>query len=577
VLAGNTPQPVPPPAGVADGAPGTLFQAIAGTSMASPHSAGSSALVKAAHPDWDPAEIKSALMTSSVQDVVQADGTSDTTPFDTGAGSIRVDKALNPTLVFDENTADYVSSATDPASRVNLNLPSVDATTMPGTLSTSRTAINVTGHDVDMDVATSAPSGATIIVNYGQRSVHFSSHRPTTFKITISAPSLANGQYFGRITLTPRGGGNPVTIPVAFNRTQGDVHLVNSCAPTTFKAIAEHTHCTVAAQNFNAGAANVKLEVDGFQHGQPPLIFSHVNAPPHTLKTPLGFLWSGQLSPAIPPQVQSIDATAPGTTPIGGYLPLSAFGVTPIAGVGDETISNFTVPAFKYGGEAYATVGVVSDGYVVVGGGDTNDINCCDMPALPDPNRPNNEVGGFWSDLDPTHSTTSPAAPGSGVYVGILSDGTNNYLFVDYENVVLFGTTTPQTFETVIQLGTTEHIWNEYGHVSDNNNTTGVLIGAENRDGTSGVDQYYNPGIDVSGGTTTGSVPADGSEYEVLLSGPTAGGSVSIDYDATALKPGTYTETANLTSDVTPGVTQVTTQLTATTAPGHGHGHGHGH
>jgi len=197
------------------------------------------------------------------------------------------------------------------------------------------------------------------------------------------------------------------------------------------------------------------------------------------------------------------------------------------------------------------------------------------MPALPDPNRPNNEVGGFWSDLDPTHSTTSPAAPGSGVYTGILSDGTNNYLFVDYENVVLFGTTTPQTFETVIQLGATEHIWNEYGHVSDNNNTTGVIIGAENRDGTSGVDQYYNPGIDVSGGTTTGSVPADGSEYEVLLSGPTAGGSVSIDYDATALKPGTYTETANLTSDVTPGVTQVTTQLTATKAPSHGHGHGH--
>ena len=76
--------------------------AIAGTSMSSPHSAGVSALVKAAHPDWTPAEIKSALMTSSVQSVVKEDGVTPADPFDDGAGSIRADRAVNPTLVFDE-------------------------------------------------------------------------------------------------------------------------------------------------------------------------------------------------------------------------------------------------------------------------------------------------------------------------------------------------------------------------------------------------------------------------------------------------------------------------------------------
>jgi hypothetical protein len=573
VLAGNTPQPVPPPAGVADGAPGTLFQAIAGTSMASPHAAGSSALIKAAHPDWDPAEIKSALMTSSVQDVVQADGTSATTPFDTGAGSIRVDKALNPTLVFDETTADYVSSATDPASRVNLNIPSIDATTMPGTVTTTRTATNVTGHEVDMDVATSAPDGATITVNYGQRGVHFSSRRPTTFKITISAPSLADGQYFGRITLTPRGGGNPVTIPVAFNRTQGDVKLVNSCAPTTFKAISEHTHCTVAAQNFNAGPANVKLEVNGFQHGQPPLIFSHINAPAHTFKTPLGFLWRGQLSPAIPPQVTSV-APSGGTGPAGGYLPLSLFGIAPVSGIGDETITNFSVPDFKYGGEDYNSLAIDSNGYVVVGGGDGTDNSCCNMPDLPDPGKPNNTLAPFWTDLNPADA----AAPaGSGIRIGSLTDGVTSWTVVDFNNVPLFGGAKLETFEIWIQQGTTEGIWYDFGPVSDPGNLTGVVIGAENRDGTSGVTTYSDPEGGPVGGTI-GTVPANNDEYAVILSGPTAGGSVSIDYDATALKAGTYTETANLTSDVTPGVTQVTTQLTATSPPKHhGHGHGHGH
>ena len=100
--------------------------------MSSPHSAGVSALVKAAHPDWSPAMIKSALMTSSAQDVVKEDGVTPADPFDDGAGSIRVDRAVDPTLVFDETFADFVASATDPLHRIDLNIASVDAPTMTG-------------------------------------------------------------------------------------------------------------------------------------------------------------------------------------------------------------------------------------------------------------------------------------------------------------------------------------------------------------------------------------------------------------------------------------------------------------
>ena len=128
ILAGMTPTPASP----VGGPPGQLFQAIGGTSMSSPHSAGASALVKAAHPSWTPAMIKSALMTSAAQDVLKEDGVTPFDPFDAGAGSIRVNRAVDPTLVFDETFADFVASAADPLHRIDLNIASVNAPTMTG-------------------------------------------------------------------------------------------------------------------------------------------------------------------------------------------------------------------------------------------------------------------------------------------------------------------------------------------------------------------------------------------------------------------------------------------------------------
>ena len=138
--------------------------AIAGTSMSSPHAAGVSALVKAAHPTWTPEEIKSALMTSSVQGVVKEDGVTPATPFDMGAGSIRADRAVNPTLVFNESYADFVAAGADVLHRIDLNIPSIDATTMTGSITTSRTAINVSGKKQTMVVHISQPAGVTITV-----------------------------------------------------------------------------------------------------------------------------------------------------------------------------------------------------------------------------------------------------------------------------------------------------------------------------------------------------------------------------------------------------------------------------
>ncbi len=108
---------------------------------------------------------------------------------------------------------------------------------------------------------------------------------------------------------------------------------------------------------------------------------------------------------------------APATeTPAGGYLPLDGFGI-PAQPIGDEEALYFDTPEFVYAGEKYTSIGVDSNGYLLVGGGtDTSaDIVCCPPQTLPDPAPPNNVLAPFWSDLDGT------GAPG--VFIGTLTDG----------------------------------------------------------------------------------------------------------------------------------------------------------
>ncbi|KAI4330255.1 hypothetical protein MLD38_028555 [Melastoma candidum] len=90
------------------------FNIISGTSMSCPHVSGLAALLKTARPEWSPAAIRSALMTTAY--VTYKDGSplldlatgNTSNAFDHGAGHVDPVSALNPGLVYDLTVEDYL-------------------------------------------------------------------------------------------------------------------------------------------------------------------------------------------------------------------------------------------------------------------------------------------------------------------------------------------------------------------------------------------------------------------------------------------------------------------------------------
>jgi hypothetical protein len=91
------------------------FGVRTGTSHAAPHVAGAAALLKQAHPDWSPADIKSALMSTAETDIwIDPTGQEPATILERGAGRIDLSNAATPGLLLDPPSLSFGSLPTTP-------------------------------------------------------------------------------------------------------------------------------------------------------------------------------------------------------------------------------------------------------------------------------------------------------------------------------------------------------------------------------------------------------------------------------------------------------------------------------
>ena len=234
VLAANSPMPI-------GGLPGELFQAIGGTSMSSPHIAGIGALIKQAHPDWSPALIKSAMMTTAHQDVVDNDRVSQADPFDYGAGHVNPGgewtkgSVSQPGLgydaglfewaafscgqdwgIFSAGSCDFLADIGVPSDPVNLNLPSIGVANLPGSATVKRTVTSVANENGWRDYAVSvdAPPGYSVDVN--PSSFRLKRGQTADYEVTITNNSAPLGEWaFGSLSWNDNTGHYNVRSPIA--------------------------------------------------------------------------------------------------------------------------------------------------------------------------------------------------------------------------------------------------------------------------------------------------------------------------------------------------------------------------
>lgn len=504
----------------------SIHALLSGTSMSSPHTAGAGALLKALHPDWTPGQIKSALMlTATVDGVVKEDGVTPVDTYDVGSGRIDLNAAGNPGLSISETVDNFYLHEAD---LWNSNYPSLYFPSMPGQMTVQRTLHSELSYDAWWVLSVEAEDGLVVDV---PAVVALRAGRDKTINIHVDASTVPVGEVRTAVVYMTHGD-HELRFPITIVRDEAPVTIEKSCDSASL-APNQATECTITMTNTSFDEANFNMS-DLLPRG-----LYLVNGSVQNADQLSGRLLSasGTLFGAAP---SIVDAAVDPLASPAGYLGLGGFSGSLVLTSSDESISNVTVPAFVYAGEVYNTIGVVSNGYIVVGGGTGADVNYINQP-IPSEDAPNNVLAPFWTDLNP--------AFGGRILVNTLTDGVNSWIVVEWEGVSNYGDGELNTFQVWIGYSGFEDISFTYGPSISDGDGGFLTVGAENKYGNTGGQIY----LDGVGDAPAPSYPNGSYEIDVFSTPGAPGETYTVTYQMYGRQPMDWTNCAELTTDLFEG------------------------
>ncbi|MBA3989182.1 MAG: peptidase S8 [Idiomarina sp.] len=481
------------------------FNSISGTSMASPHVAGAAALLLQQNPDLDARQLKSMLMTSTSPTVLSDNGEDPASPFDRGAGRLDVAAAANTGIVFDG--------------------PSINSNACNVRCSFTRTAYDVLEADGVWEASINWMSQG-VSGSLDTDRLEFDEDGQASFELTVDVRFAEPGWKFGEVVWSDTSGQfADARLPIVVNAGRSDDSQVNQTVLMGDVAVGEPIAFMSRAgyPGTNSAFSFTVTVPEGFEIDRDSVELSANRAS----QTGFSFgsnnrtmAWSGSLTTS---EASVTLAPASGTA-----FPFAGLSLTDLddvlaapsprhdcSSICDEIV--LSLPVGNFGGFTHNGT-PVNTLYFSENGMTTADFaigTTFITQALPSTAQPNNVIAPFWADFEIADEY------GSELIYNIISDGTSDWLVIEWNNVSLWNQPDGNrfTFAQWIKLGSDE----VYFNYIDIPAAAPATIGLENIDGTIGGTYYRNGTGDLpanSSALRAGIQPADlgflRADYEVM-------------------------------------------------------------
>ncbi|MBI2380892.1 MAG: S8 family serine peptidase [Gammaproteobacteria bacterium] len=475
---------------------GVNFALLSGTSMASPHIAGSAALMRTLHPNWTPIQVKSALVSTANTAVHKEDNETAADPFDMGGGRADLAMASNAALAFDK--------------------VSIASHGCVFTCSFERTLTSLADGDVEWQVAVSFTDPAvTGSVSANDVTIAKDGTAKVTVKVDTSH-AVQDNWYFGQVTFTDKAGVKPAAhMAIAvYALASDDQQLLGQTLAGSALVGKDFDAQTVVNNTAFSGSDTLTLQVkipEGLTlSGEPAVSVKDGQQNGFEVNSDLGTMtWVGRLAQA---ELTTQDV---GPSDFQSIVDFGADQIDCSGACDDEAFTLSLDSSITFNGVTYNSINFSTNGYVTFG---DEAASTARNQQLPNSTAPNAVAAPFWTDLD----FSGTAGDGTtGIYYGAFNFGSfGNWLIIEWNNAPLFGDTAKRYTVQLWAKLDGEGMFFSYGNLSTL--PSDLTVGVENASGTVGESRYYNG---------SGTAPLANDFYEA---GRVPGGNITLDYQLKA-------------------------------------------